>query len=128
MKISLKCPRNLSNKPILSNTILKTKITINILRAMVTDSVGEYTIEIDDKDRDKFIDAIRKEGVIVEELKDSITLEREKCINCGACVSLCPVDALVMKNFEVTVEEEKCILCGRCINACPFNALSIKNV
>lgn len=126
MKISLKYPRNLLTKPVLSNTILKTKLNINILQAKVADSVGEYTIEIDDKDKDKFVDAIRKEGVIAEELKDSINLEREKCIDCGACVSLCPVGALVMKNFEVVVEDEKCILCRRCINSCPFKALSIK--
>ncbi len=126
MKISLKYPRNLLTKPVLSNTILKTKININILQAKVADSVGEYTIEIDDKDAAKFVDAIRKEGVMAEELKDNINLEREKCIDCGACVSLCPVGALVMKNFEFGVEEEKCILCGRCINSCPFKALSIK--
>ncbi len=126
MKIFLKYPRNLLTKPILSSIILKTKLDINILQAKVADSVGEYTIEIDDKDKDKFVDAIRKEGVIAEELKDRINLEREKCIDCGACVSLCPVSALVMKNFEVGVEDEKCILCGRCINSCPFKALSIK--
>ncbi len=126
MKISLKYPRNLLTKPILSSTILKTNLNINILQAKVADSVGEYTIEIDGKDKDKFVDAIRREGVIAEELKDTINLEQEKCIDCGACVSLCPVSALVMKNFEVGVENEKCILCGRCINSCPFKALSIK--
>ncbi|OQX18994.1 MAG: hypothetical protein BWK75_06095 [Candidatus Altiarchaeales archaeon A3] len=126
MKISLKYPRNLLGKPILSNTILKTKLNINIIQAKVEDSVGEYTIEIDDKDKDKFVDAIRKEGVLVEELKDNINLDREKCIDCGACVSLCPVTCLVVKNFEVSVEGDKCILCGKCVKACPFKALSIK--
>lgn len=128
MKISLKYPADLLTKPILSKTILKTKLNINILQAEVTNNISEYVVEVDDKDKDKFLDVVRKEGIIAEELKESINLNREKCIDCGACVSLCPVDALVMKNFEVTVEEEKCVLCGRCINSCPFGALSIKKM
>lgn len=126
MKISLKYPRNLLSKPILSKAILKTNIEINIIQAKVEDNVGEYVIEIDGKVRDKFVDAIKKDGVAVEELRDSINLDEEACIDCGACISLCPVDALIMKNFEVKVETDKCILCERCINACPFKALSIK--
>lgn len=126
MKISIKYPKNLLTEPILSNAILKTKAVINILQAKVADNVGEYVIEIDDKYKDKFVETIRKEGVIVEELKECINLDREKCIDCGACISVCPVDCLVMKNFELKVEEEKCILCEKCINTCPFKALSIK--
>ncbi len=128
MKISLKYPKNLLNKPILSETILKTNVKVNIIQARVEDSIGEYILEIDDKDKDKFIDEIRKKGVVVEELKDKINLDKEKCIDCGACISLCPVNCLSMEDFELKVEEDKCILCGRCVKACPFNALSIKKV
>jgi len=126
MKISLKYPKNLLNKPILSETILKTNIKVNIIQARVEDSIGEYILEIDDKDKDKFIDEIRKKGVVVEELKDKINLDREKCIDCGACISLCPVNCLSMEDFELKVDDNKCILCGRCVKACPLNALSIK--
>jgi len=126
MKISLKYPKNLLNKPILSETILKTNVKVNIIQARVEDSIGEYILEIDNKDKDKFIDEIRKKGVVVEELKDKINLDKEKCIDCGACISLCPVNCLSMEDFELKVEEDKCILCGRCVKACPLNALSIK--
>jgi len=64
--------------------------------------------------------------VVVEELKDKINLDREKCIDCGACISLCPVNCLSMEDFELKVDDNKCILCGRCVKACPLNALSIK--
>lgn len=48
------------------------------------------------------------------------------CYGCGACFSVCPVEAIRMvedkKGFLVpAVDEEKCISCERCRNICPAN-------
>lgn len=41
------------------------------------------------------------------------------------CLKLCPVDALSQKGFEApTVDKEKCIECGACVNSCPYQALT----
>lgn len=53
-----------------------------------------------------------------------VTINKEACIGCGACVDVCPQSALYMKDDKVEVNE-KCNLCGACISACPVNALSI---
>ena len=54
-------------------------------------------------------------------------VDRSKCIDCGACIGLCPVDAL---NFDeqkaLEVQEDKCIQCNACVKACPMKALSIE--
>lgn len=41
-----------------------------------------------------------------------------KCINCGKCVSTCPVKALDIKDDNVLWNEEKCIQCDNCIREC----------
>lgn len=53
-----------------------------------------------------------------------VTINKDACIGCGACVDVCPQSALYMKDDKVEVNE-KCNLCGACIDACPVNALSI---
>lgn len=46
------------------------------------------------------------------------------CDVCGTCVSVCPVDAIIVKEFKVEINEEICIECGRCSQVCPARAIS----
>lgn len=126
MKFSLKYPKELIDKPILSDTILETKTKVNIIKAMVDGRIGEYIVIIEKGKEKKFIESLKKKGLIVEEIKEKMNVNTEKCIDCGACVSICPVSALSMENFELKLDENKCVLCRNCIKTCPFNALSIK--
>ncbi|SHI85647.1 4Fe-4S dicluster domain-containing protein [Dethiosulfatibacter aminovorans DSM 17477] len=54
-------------------------------------------------------------------------LEREKCVNCGLCVTKCPVDAIKMtlvEDVEIpVVNEDLCIGCGVCAHFCPTDAM-----
>ena len=45
--------------------------------------------------------------------------DSEKCTGCGACVKVCPSQALVMKDGKPVLNREVCTLCGRCENYCP---------
>ncbi|MDX9770138.1 MAG: [Fe-Fe] hydrogenase large subunit C-terminal domain-containing protein [Tenuifilaceae bacterium] len=56
-------------------------------------------------------------------------ISESKCINCFACVRVCPVKAIEVKaekNFAVILPE-RCIGCGSCINICPVSAISYKS-
>ena len=44
------------------------------------------------------------------------------CINCGNCVSECPVDA-IKEGSPIYVINDSCIDCGNCVPACPVNAI-----
>jgi Na+-translocating ferredoxin:NAD+ oxidoreductase RNF subunit RnfB len=56
-------------------------------------------------------------------------IDEQKCINCFACVRVCPVKAIEVKaekNYAVILPN-RCIGCGSCINICPVDAISYKS-
>lgn len=44
------------------------------------------------------------------------------CVNCGKCVSSCPVCALSIKDGKVVWNKDICVSCDTCISVCPFHA------
>jgi ferredoxin len=54
-----------------------------------------------------------------------IDVNKSKCAYCGACVAVCPVDALRLKETMI-VCDEKCISCGTCEKACPMGAITVQ--
>jgi ferredoxin len=44
------------------------------------------------------------------------------CIECGACLSECPVDA-IEEGSPYTINDA-CIDCGNCAEVCPVDAIS----
>ena len=53
-----------------------------------------------------------------------IKVDNMKCCVCGGCVSVCPVDALELKE-EIKCDNGKCTKCGTCVKLCPTGALLI---
>lgn len=56
---------------------------------------------------------------------ERIYKEKAQCCGCGACVDICPVDAVCMiKDSEgfayPQVDQEKCIDCGQCVRVCSY--------
>ncbi|MBD3248563.1 4Fe-4S binding protein [Candidatus Woesearchaeota archaeon] len=51
--------------------------------------------------------------------KNTIVVDKEKCIDCGLCSKVCPMH---LKVNEIKYKPD-CIKCGRCIDVCPKNAL-----
>lgn len=57
------------------------------------------------------------------------TISEQKCINCFACVRVCPVKAIEVKaekNYAVILPN-RCIGCGSCLNICPVNAIDYRS-
>ncbi len=124
-KILLRFSKRQVDKPITSKIILDLKVPLNILNANVTTDGGEIFAEVPSKDAERVIQAFKKNNVEVTPQK-GINVDFEKCINCGACYSICPVDAISFKEDLLTVfDEEKCISCGLCVDTCPTRALKI---
>jgi ferredoxin len=48
----------------------------------------------------------------------------DACTSCGACVDLCPVDAISQGESKYLIDPKKCTDCGACVDACPVEAIS----
>jgi heterodisulfide reductase subunit A len=49
------------------------------------------------------------------------------CNGCGACVPICPVNAITMLEGKAKIDPFQCIGCGACIPVCPKEAIDFKN-
>lgn len=50
-------------------------------------------------------------------------VDKEKCLHCGGCIPVCPLNANEFKDPEI-VFKENCIECGLCARICPVGAIS----
>ncbi len=52
-----------------------------------------------------------------------ITCDKEKCISCGKCKTVCPMEVDMTDNSRGRKNGTECILCMECVKACPKKAL-----
>lgn len=52
-----------------------------------------------------------------------ITCDKDKCISCGKCKRVCPMDVDVTDNSRKRKNGTECILCFECVKNCPKDAL-----
>ena len=52
-----------------------------------------------------------------------IKCNKDKCISCGKCRRVCPMDVDVTDNSRKRVNGTECILCMECVKNCPKDAL-----
>ncbi|MDD3083942.1 MAG: 4Fe-4S binding protein [Candidatus ainarchaeum sp.] len=50
----------------------------------------------------------------------------DKCVYCGGCVGVCPVQAITLKDTKIIIDKNKCINCGACVSICPVGAMKLK--
>lgn len=55
-----------------------------------------------------------------------VNVDRDKCNNCHACISACPVKACIDgSGYRIDIIHERCLGCGSCILACRRHARTI---
>jgi ferredoxin len=125
VRILLRFSEKIVEEPIISHIILELKVPVNIITAHVNSKGGEVLAEVPDEALEKLISAFRKRGAIVS-IPKLIEVDSEKCISCGACVTLCPVEAITIdEGASVVFDKEKCLgsTCSACVDACPSRAI-----
>lgn len=127
VRVLLKFSEKLVEQPITAQVILEHGAPINIISAHIDSQGGQILAEITSKSFEKVVNAFRERGVTVT-IPELIEIDSEKCFDCGACISLCPVNAIAFaEDFSVVFDKERCIgsTCGACIDACPTRAIKL---
>ncbi|MDO4312318.1 MAG: 4Fe-4S binding protein [Eubacteriales bacterium] len=54
-----------------------------------------------------------------------VTVDSSKCISCGKCERICPMNVEVTNNSRKRTNGTECILCMYCIDNCPVKAIKL---
>jgi formate hydrogenlyase subunit 6/NADH:ubiquinone oxidoreductase subunit I len=105
------------------NEILTHEISFNILKFSTSSTGITLLLDIPEDKIKTITEALEKNKVIVNK-KGRIKVDEDKCINCGACISVCPTDALHFDEQEkLEFVMERCIGCLICLDSCPRHAI-----
>jgi ferredoxin len=115
-----------TNKPIISEVILETKVMMNILTARIEPNESFLMLELNGNSEDikTAIQRLLNYGEI-EDVSKSIKQNEDKCIDCGACVVHCPVKAISVEDYKIIFDYDECIGCKNCVKVCPANAVEV---
>ncbi len=47
-----------------------------------------------------------------------------ECTTCGACMAVCPSEAISAGEEQYTIDPDTCVDCGLCEPECPVEAIS----
>jgi len=50
-------------------------------------------------------------------------VDKERCVGCGACVEVCPAQAISIVDGKAKINADKCVDCGRCAQVCSQEAI-----
>lgn len=54
----------------------------------------------------------------------AVIIDKVKCNGCGACIDICPVNAIKIENEKAIVSDE-CVDCGACVDQCSKEAIRV---
>ena len=57
-----------------------------------------------------------------------IEIDRQACVQCAGCVSICPTRALDMHGLDLRCQDSLCIGCDLCVRFCPVVALALEDL
>ena len=89
------------------------------------------------------VSACKKDAIVFDQNLHA-HINKDKCVECGLCASVCPYNAIMNykrpceisckvkaismnENKTAQIDNEKCISCGACVYQCPFGAIMDKS-
>ncbi len=130
-RIVLTFPHEKLDKPIVYKLVKDYDLVFNILQARITPKEeGLLVLEVTGK-KEKYADGIKyltDLGVKIQPLSKDVSRDDSRCTHCGACISVCPTNAMYIdkKTMKVIFDDSKCIACELCVKACPPRAMKVQ--
>ena len=57
----------------------------------------------------------------------NVTVDADKCVGCGECVDVCPVEVYEMTDGKSSpAHAEECLGCESCVEVCEVSAITIE--
>jgi ferredoxin len=130
-KVVLRFPHRLVDKPIIYRLVKDYDLMFNILKASVTpNEEGLLVLELSGKkkDYDEAVRFLAEAGVELQSLAQDVSRNEDRCTHCGACVTICPVDAFSVDPVtrRIDFQHTRCIACELCIKPCPVRAMEVR--
>ncbi len=130
-KIVLHFPPELVDQPIISNIVKKYGLDFNILRASIApQKEGLLVLELrgPKEGLQKALAELKGLKIDMQNLSKDVQRTEEKCVHCGACVTLCPSDALSVhdSNWQIDFFSDRCVACELCVKGCPYGAMEVR--
>jgi ferredoxin len=127
-KIVLHFPQQTWDRPIVCRLAKEFDLCFSITKAEIThEEEGLVVLDLSGPESEyrKGVKFLKEEGVRVESLERDVTRNEAKCTHCGACLAVCPTEALDVDrtSWVVSFDPAKCIACEMCIRACPPHAM-----
>jgi len=100
MKSSSHFPERRKKTHYFAQVVRDTGVLINVERAMIDSSEGEALIDIPDESCAMIKERLADLGAAVRVLDEVITLDESLCVDCGACISICPQSLFIRYGLE----------------------------
>ena len=57
----------------------------------------------------------------------NVTVDADKCVGCGQCVDVCPVEVYQMEDGKsVPVNADECLGCESCVEVCEGHCITVE--
>jgi len=129
-KVVLHFPPAVVEQPVVYHLARDYDLAFNILKAFINpQEEGLMVIELSGEEMDfgRANEYLAKQGIRVQLLLQDIRRNDDRCVHCGACVALCPSEALTLErpSMKVIFNADECIACGECVPTCPVRAMEL---
>ncbi len=129
--VILNFPAVTAQKAIVCQLTKKFDLLFNILNASISNKKEGYmVIDLSSDSKTAFnkgVKYLKDQGVSISYPEHQIYKDEEICTHCGACIAVCPTDALYIKRpeMEIIFNKDKCSVCELCIVTCPVRAMGL---
>ena len=77
----------------------------------------------------KFVTPVGNEGMYILDTASwrivKPVMNKAKCVECGICLTYCPVNSIEFKSDKYIINYDFCKGCGICSNECPKTAIDM---
>ncbi len=56
----------------------------------------------------------------------ALAVRNDQCIGCTHCMTVCPTQAIRVRNGKAIIIANRCVDCGECYKACPVSAIKVE--